>query len=167
MSRDGLGRRDVLKALAGGAFGIAVARAAGGEVDAGKKKRCVKDFATCPATADKCCSKECCDPITGQGGDPFCKPKDGVCCSAENGGGACSNDFPLCCPVGPRQRFGLCIEQGAVCCPIATGGGWCAAGETCCTDSGQPSCCKPAGAASAGRSAAVRPRRRKSGAKRR
>ncbi|HEU0115930.1 MAG TPA: hypothetical protein VFQ80_14690, partial [Thermomicrobiales bacterium] len=119
-------------------------------------------------TADKCCSKECCDPITGQGGDPFCKPKDGVCCSAENGGGACSNDFPQCCPVGPRQRVGLCIAETAVCCDIKSGGGWCDVGETCCAEAdGTPSCCKPPGAASAGRSDAVRPRRRKSGAKRR
>jgi hypothetical protein len=155
-SSDGLGRRDAAKAVVGGALGIAIGRAA---IDvASAKKRCKKDFSTCPTDPAKCCTKECCPPFNGEG-DDFCRPKNGVCCSAADGGSFCPSDFPTCCGIGPRQRFGLCTPPGANCCTIESGGGWCAAGEECCDDAGTPSCCTLV-TTSKGRSAAVRPRRR-------
>lgn len=165
LSGDGLGRRNVLKAVAGGALGFAVGRAAVDDADA--KKRCKKDFVTCPTKPSKCCSGECCEPIVGQGSDQFCRPKDGVCCDIAEGGGSCPNSAPQCCSIGPRQPVGLCVPGDATCCTIDSGGGWCAAGETCCVDNDVPSCCGDNTGLAAGKrhSAAIRPRRR-NGAKR-
>ncbi|HEU5432880.1 MAG TPA: hypothetical protein VFU81_14530 [Thermomicrobiales bacterium] len=166
LSDRGWRRRDALKAVVGGALGIAAARATSDEADG--KKRCKKDFFTCPTNPAKCCSGECCEPIVGQGSNKFCRPKDGACCSVADGGGACPGDAPQCCAIGPRQPVGLCVPTGATCCTIESGGGWCAAGETCCLDNNVPSCCNGVTGLAAGKrhSAAIRPRRRKS-AKRR
>jgi hypothetical protein len=157
------GRRDVVRAAVGGAFGLAF----GGTAidDAAAKKKCKKDFAICPAEPTKCCSKECCPPLAGAG-DSLCRPKNSVCCSEATGGGSCSTDFPACCPIGPRQSEGICAPPGAECCSLASGGGWCPFGQGCCDDpDGTPSCCPAAGRV-ASRAAGRSPRRRHGAARR-
>jgi hypothetical protein len=127
----GVGRRNILKAVAGGALGAAVARAAIDDGVAkgkqGKKKKCVKNLRICPADPTKCCGKQCCTDVDDP--ESFCVPKKSTCCP---GGGACPSKNPTCCPLGTSGPGG-CAPANATCCPDGT---------TYCSPD-MPTCCPP------------------------
>jgi hypothetical protein len=51
-----------------------------------------------------------------------CVAKYDVCCSNDDGGGTCTKDLPVCCPVDPED-----VSEGSYCC---------ADGEDCCVETG-------------------------------
>jgi hypothetical protein len=131
-------RREALKALAGGALGIALGRATIDAADARKgkhKKKCVKSFKTCPADPLECCSQACClQQGEPDGGAQACRPKNSVCCKADVGGGSCQAKFPTCCAPTAKYPGGFCAKADQVCCTDAAGG-------SCPSDA--PTCCPP------------------------
>ncbi len=118
-------RRDAVKGALGAALGLSLGKLALGDAAAKKKKKKCKKCPKCPTgctscsdgnDAEGCCDNECCLHIGEQdGGFTFCRGSTQVCCTAEEGGGACNEDNPFCCPPTPEDPQGFCSETAAGC----------------------------------------------------
>jgi hypothetical protein len=104
----GVTRRVTLGWLSAG-LGLLVAAAPGG-VGAKKRKRkkkrknekirCFLNGHTCsPSAKNDCCALGCCLWIgEPEGGEHRCTSSRNTCCTADEGGGACTPEYPVCCP---------------------------------------------------------------------
>lgn len=75
--------------------------------------RCTPDGAVCPATTQRdCCGLQCCLAVgQAEGGLRFCTHWMNTCCTAEEGGGACPYEFPVCCPNGGcAETYEACLS---------------------------------------------------------
>jgi hypothetical protein len=65
------------------------------------KVRCVPVGDVCPSTERDCCGQQCClDFGQPEGGERYCAFPSVTCCTAEQGGGECPAELPVCCPDG-------------------------------------------------------------------
>jgi hypothetical protein len=119
-------RRDALKGLAAAVLGIAIGQLVLDEAGAKRrKKKRKKRKNLCPSpklvctdnnNAAGCCRTECCLHILEpEGGETVCRPPGYVCCTAEEGGGACDPDHPFCCAPTDEEPEGYCSVTAAGC----------------------------------------------------
>jgi len=107
----------------------------------------------CPAEFPQCCSSGRAGGERGQNAGDVCAPNTSRCCPVSQGGGACDNPTPQCCPPTNQDPFGSCAAVDAACCGNNTGGGSCPAPFTQCCPPQTPAqrsqfgatggCCRP------------------------
>jgi hypothetical protein len=112
-------------ALAGvvGQLGLTI-----GEAKGKKKKKTKKQAHRCGGAYPITCSPTPDNPAG------ICFPNGSVCCSSQDGGGACPNGAG-CCPPSVAYPTGSCAAAGTQCCSADAGGGYC--------PQYAPSCCPP------------------------
>lgn len=118
-------RRGAMKGALGAALGLSLGKLALGDAAAKKKKKKCKKCPKCPTgctscsdgnDAEGCCDVDCCLHVgEDDGGFTFCRSDSQTCCAAAEGGGACPEDNPFCCPPTPEQPDGTCTASAAVC----------------------------------------------------
>lgn len=125
LSNERAPRRNALKGLAAGALALATGWLALDGAEAKKRKKKRKKKNRCPSprlvctdnnNAAGCCLTECCLHILEpEGGDTVCRPRGYVCCTAEEGGGACAPEYPFCCAPTDEFPEGFCSVTEAGC----------------------------------------------------